>query len=485
MTDVLLQIDGKEAPASEDRTFERASPADGVTVTRYAAATREDVDAAIASADRTFQAWSQTGPSERRGLLLRAADEIEKRGDDFVAAMKDEVGSGELWARFNVMAAANVFREAASMATQIQGETIPSDKPGTMSMTVRQPVGVILSIVPWNGPIVLAARAIAYPLVCGNTVVFRASETSPRVHFLITEAVQAAGFPAGSVNMIINQPEEAPELVEAMIADPRVRRVNFTGSTRVGRIIAASCGKHLKRSLMELGDKSPLIVLADADVDEAVTAAIFGGFLYQGQICMSTERAIVHETIADEFVAKLADRVSQFVTGDQRTQGACALGPVINQGASNRINALLDDAIAKGAMIKAGNRAANTLIPATILDHVTPDMEIYSEESFGPVLQVIRVKDNDEAVKVANDPNYGLSAAVHGTDITATLDVAMRIQTGSVHVNGATVANEPQAPYGGTRNSGWGRFDGRAMIEEFTELKWLTIESPKQQYPFS
>ncbi|MFG1280201.1 aldehyde dehydrogenase [Xanthobacter autotrophicus] len=483
MNELLLRVGGDEGSAADCAVLERKSPADGVVVSRVAAAKRADVEAAIATAHAAYIEWSKTGPSHRRMLLLKAADELEKRADSLVEAMKDEVGSAELWARFNVMAAAELFREAASMATQLQGETIPTDKPGTLSMTLRQPVGVILSIVPWNGPIVLAARAIAYPLVCGNTVIFRASEMSPRVHALVVEAVHAAGFPQDSLKLIVNLPEDAPELIEAMIADPRVRRVNFTGSTRVGRIIGELCGRHLKKSVLELGDKSPLVVLCDADVEAAVNAAIFGAFLYQGQICMSTERLIVHETIADEFVERLAARVMTLKTGDPRAQAACALGPVVSLGAADRLNRLLDDAVSKGAKILAGGRAQQTFMDATVLDHVTRDMAIYREEAFGPILQVIRIKNNDEAVRVANDPDCGLSAALHGRDMTATIDVAMRIETGSIHINGATVAHEAQAPYGGTRNSGWGRFNGRAVIDEFTEIKWLTIEPPKQPYP--
>ncbi|AMM86043.1 acyl-CoA reductase-like NAD-dependent aldehyde dehydrogenase [Rhizobium petrolearium] len=480
---IQLYIDNEPRNATGNVTFERRSPVSGEVVTQGAAANPQDAVAAIESAERAFASWSQTGPGQRRVLLMKAAEEIERRTEEFVLAMKAEVGAGDLWARFNVMLAANVFREAAAMTTQIQGNTIPSDKPGTLSMTVRQPVGVILSIVPWNGPIVLAARAIAYPLMCGNTVVFRASETSPKTHVLVAEAVHAAGFPPGTLNFVINDPKDAPEVVEAMIAHPAVRRVNFTGSTHVGRIIATACGRHLKRSLMELGDKSPMVVLADADIDGAVNATIFGAFLYQGQICMTTERAIVDESVADAFVEKLAARAAQLEAGDPRSQAACALGPIISQGAVDRLNGLLADAVAKGAKIRSGGHADTTLMAPTVLDGVTPEMRIYSEEAFGPILQVIRVCGAEEAVRVANDTEYGLSAAVFGTDMARALDVAMRIQTGAVHINGSTVSNEAQAPYGGTKASGWGRFDSIAVIDEFTELKWITIEQPSQPYP--
>ena len=481
--ETLLFIDNEPQRASEGATFERLSPVNGEIVTIGAAANPQDAVAAIDSAQKCFSAWSQSGPGERRALLLKAADELEKSLDEFVSAMKSEIGAGELWARFNVALAANVFREAAAMTTQIQGSTIPSDKPGTLSLTVRQPVGVVLSIVPWNGPVVLAARAIAYPLMCGNTVVFRASETSPKTHALVAEAVYAAGFPAGALNFVTNDPRDAPEVIEAMIAHPAVRRVNFTGSTHVGRIIAESCGRHLKPSLMELGDKSPIVVLDDADINSAVNATVFGAFLYQGQICMTTERVIVDAKIADRFVERLVEQVAHLTVGDPRSQAECALGPVIGKGAVDRLNMLLDDAVSNGALVSIGGRADNALMAPTVLDHVRPGMRIYSEEAFGPILQVIRVQTADEAVAVANDTEYGLSAAVFGTDITRALGVAMQLQTGSVHVNGSTVANDAQAPYGGTKASGWGKFDSKSVIDEFTELKWVTIEQPSQQYP--
>lgn len=482
--ETLLHIDNQRVQAEGGATFDRIAPTSGEIVTRGAAAGVKDSLAAVEAASRAFATWSKTGPGQRRALLLKAADEIEARMTDFVAAMQAEVGANALWAQFNVMLAANLFREAAGLATQIQGETIPTDKPGTLSMTLRQPVGVILSIVPWNGPVVLAARAIAYPLVCGNTVVFRASETSPRTHELIAEAVTAAGFPAGTLNFITHDLSTAPEAVEALIAAPAVRRVNFTGSTAVGRIIGEKAGKHLKRCLLELGDKSPLVVLDDANVDDAVTAGVFGAFLYQGQICMTTERIIVDEKIADEYVEKFAARAKDLPLGDPTAQAACVLGPVISMKAADRLKSLLDDAVANGARVVAGGAGEGAMMPATVLDGVTAEMRIYSEETFGPIVSIIRAKDTEDAVRIANDTEFGLSAAVFGQNITRALEVAGRIQTGSVHINGSTVQNEAQAPYGGTKASGFGRFDGRAVIDEFTELKWLTIEQSGQGYPF-
>jgi acyl-CoA reductase-like NAD-dependent aldehyde dehydrogenase len=479
-----LTIDNTARAASSGRTFERRGAISDAVVTTAAAATVEDAKAAATSASAAFATWSRTGPTERRRILLKAADILESKLESFKSAMALEIGSPEAWSIFNVMGSAGLFREAASLTTQIQGETIPTDKPGTLSMTLRQPVGVILSIVPWNGPVLLAARALAYPIACGNTVIFKASESSPRTHALIAEALWEAGLPAGVLNFLTNAPQDAADVIDALIAHPAVRRINFTGSTRVGRIIAQQAAEHLKPALLELGGKAPFVVLDDADLDGAVNAAIFGAFLYQGQICMSTERFVVDNKVADAFVAKFAQRAQALSVGDPASGAACVIGPVITKASGARINGLIDDALAKGATLAAGGRADGAVMLATIVDHVAPGMMIYDEETFGPVTTIVRVDGADEAVRVANDTLYGLAAAVFGRDVTRALDVASRIESGSVHINGATVQNEPQAPYGGMKQSGYGRFDGRAVIDQFTEVKWVTIEQASQPYPF-
>lgn len=481
--DVGLFIDNTSREASNGEVFERRNPVDGTVVTRAAAATATDATAAADAAARAFVSWSATGPTERRRILLAAADRLEAKAPEFIEVMAREIGAQELWSGFNVMSAANLFREAAALATHIQGETIPTDKPGTLSMTVRHPVGVVLSIVPWNGPVVLAARAIAYPLVCGNTVVFRASETSPKTHMLVVEALIEAGLPAGVLNMVTNAPADAEAVVDALIDHPAVRRINFTGSTRVGRIIAEKAARRLKRCLLELGGKSPLVVLDDADLDAAVRAAAFGAFLYQGQICMTTGRIVVDEAVADDFVARLARFAADLPCGDPAGGAPCFVGPMVSADSGARINALIDDALAKGAVVATGGKAEGAMMGPTIVDRVTPAMGIYDEETFGPCTTVVRATDTEDAIRVADDTAYGLSAAVFGRDVTRALGVALKISAGSCHVNGSTVQNEAQAPYGGTKDSGYGRFDGRAVIDEFTELKWITIEPAGQPYP--
>lgn len=479
-----LLIDNLWVDAENNAKFERRHPVNDALVTEAASASIADANKAAESAHAAFKTWRQSPPSERRRLLLKTADILESMTPKFIEVMAPEVGAAALWAGFNVHLAANVFREAASLATQIQGETLPTDKPGTLSMTLRQPVGAVLSIVPWNGTVVLAARAIAYPLVCGNTVVFRGSEASPKTHALVAQALVEAGFPAGVLNYLSNSAQSSPEIVDTLISHKAIRRINFTGSTRVGRIVAEKAAKHLKRCLLELGGKSPLVVLDDANVDETVKAAVFGSFLFQGQICMSTERLIVDEKVADEFVAKFAARAKELTSGDPAANPQCVVGPMINPSSGARINDMLQDALAKGAKVVCGGIAAGAVMPATILDHVNSSMRIYDEETFGPITVVVRVKSTQEAIDVANDSAYGLSSGVFGRDVNRALSVAMELEYGSVHVNGSTVQNEAQAPYGGTKNSGYGRFDGRAVIDEFTELKWVTIEPQVQQYPF-
>jgi vanillin dehydrogenase len=482
VTDVALMIQGKDLAASDGVTFERLNPMTGKVAARAAAATLTDAANAVSSAAAAFPAWSALGPSERRKRLLRAAANLEARAPDFVDAMAQETGSTAGWAHFNVHLATGMLQEAAAMTTQIGGEVIPSNRPGLTAMAVRQPVGVVLGIAPWNVPVILGVRAIAMPLACGNTVILKSSEICPRTHRLIGEALRAADLGEGVVNVLSNAPADAPKIVEALIANPAVRRVNFTGSTRVGRVVAEAAARHLKPVLLELGGKAPFIVLDDADLDEAVKAAAFGAFMNQGQICMATERVVVDEAIADAFAAKFAKKAATLVAGDPR-KGNTPLGSLVSQEAAERIDRLIKDAVTKGAQLLAGGHANGTLMDATVLDHVTPAMRIYSEESFGPVAAIVRVKGIEDAIRVANDTEYGLSAAVFGANVQRALEVARRIESGICHINSATVNDEPQMPFGGVKSSGYGRFGGKAAINEFTELRWLTIASFPGHYP--
>ncbi|PQA88743.1 aldehyde dehydrogenase [Hyphococcus luteus] len=462
--------------------FERKNPLTGETASKAIAMKSGDIPAIAERASAAFSVWSALGPNARRAVLMKAADALEAKADDFVQAMMGEIGATEGWARFNLMLAAGMIREAAAITTQIGGEVIPSDKPGCLAMALKEPVGVILGIAPWNAPIILGVRAIAVPLACGNSVILKASESCPRTHELIVEAFEEAGFPEGAVNIVTNAPEDAGEVVGALIDHPAVKRINFTGSTAVGKIIAKRAAEHLKPVLLELGGKAPLIVLEDADLDEAVKAAAFGAFMNQGQICMSTERIIVVDAVADEFARKFTEKAKSLATGDPR-EGKTPLGAVVDKKTVQNVNALIDDAASKGAKILTGGTADSVLMPATVVDGVTADMKIYRDESFGPVVGVIRAKDEADAIRLANDSEYGLSAAVFTRDSARGLKVARQVHSGICHVNGPTVHDEAQMPFGGVGASGYGRFGGRAGVDSFTELRWITVETEPGHYP--
>ena len=484
MSDMSMLINGLKVTAEKGATFERRNPLDGSVATRAPAASPADAVMAVEAAAEAFKTWGETGPGMRRALLLKAADALEAKTPKFIEAVAAETGGTAMWAGFNCFLAAGMIREAAALTTQISGELIPSDIPGSLAMGVRQPAGVVLGIAPWNAPVILGVRAICVPLACGNTVILKGSENCPRTHQLIIESFEDAGFPPGVVNYITNAPADAGAVVEAMVAHPAVRRVNFTGSTKVGKIIAATCAKYLKPVVLELGGKAPMVVLDDADIDDAVNGAAFGCFANSGQICMSTERLIVDNKIADEFVKKFGDKARNLPVGDPRKPEPVVLGSVIGMHTVNFCNDLIDDALAKGAKLVCGGKSTDTLMPATVLDHVTPAMRIYSEETFAPVKCIVRVKNTEEAIACANDNEYGLSAAVFGKDIARAFNVARKIDSGICHVNGPTVHDEAQMPFGGVKGSGIGRFGGKAGVNEFTELRWITIQTTPRHYPF-
>ncbi|MCU0906732.1 MAG: aldehyde dehydrogenase family protein [Rhodobacteraceae bacterium] len=427
------------------------------------------------AAAAAFGDWSATPPAQRSAILTRAADLIETRVADLAALAATEVGAAHDWTAFNVRLAGAILRQAATLPAAMTDQT--QDNGAVRSILRRRPAGVVLGIAPWNAPVTLAARAVAAPLACGNTAVLKASELCPRTHALVADVLHDAGVPRDALGLVTHARHEAEAVVEALIGHPAVRRVNFTGSTRVGHRIAAACARHLKPSVLELSGKAPLIVLDDADLDAAAQAAAFGAFFNQGQICMSTERVIVLDAVADAFVARLTAIASSLRAGRPGTEGA-RLGTLISADAAARVRGLIDDALARGAVLLAGGAVDGAVMQPAVVDHVSPAMRLYHEESFGPVASVIRVTDIDEAVSVANDTDYGLAAAVFGRDEARALAVADRIESGICQINGPTVYDDPDLPFGGLKSSGWGRIGGAASIEAFTELRWIARHDP-------
>nr|MDT0661971.1 aldehyde dehydrogenase family protein [Micromonospora sp. DSM 115978] len=478
-------IGGSWRPAVNGAHFERTNPYSGEVVTRAAAGGRDDARAAVEAAAAAFDTWARTDPADRARLLETAAGLLDERAPAIAAAMTEECGETVGWGMFNCGLASGMLRAAAGLsglATR-DGESIPSDVPGLDARAVRRPAGVVTAMAPWNAPVILATRAVAAPLAFGNTVVLKSSEKCPRVHAAVAGVLHDAGLPAGVINLVVHSTEGAPDVVDELIAHPAVRRVNFTGSTRVGRIIAAKCAEHLKPSVLELGGKAPMIVLNDADLDRAAAAASFGAFMNSGQICMSTERVIAEAAIAGPLSDRLAERAARLVAGDPRDEGTM-IGPLIDEASRKHVLGLIEDARAKGARVLTGGEdlGGNVITPAVVAG-VTPQMRLYGEESFGPVVAVVEAVDTDDAVRIANDSEYGLAAAVFTGDDKRGLAVAERVDSGICHVNGSTVHDEPPMPFGGVKASGWGRFGGPAALAEFTDLRWITIQSGERHYP--
>ncbi|MFD8047454.1 aldehyde dehydrogenase family protein [Streptomyces chartreusis] len=475
-----LIIDGREVAASSGRTTSDINPWTGAVCAEVAAGTPDDVRRAVDAADAAFEAWAATKPAERRRILLRAAQLMSERVDEVVRLMAEEVGGVAPWAGFNARLAADILLEAAAEVTRPTGQTLATNAEGVHSAQVRVPKGVIAAISPWNAPVILGVRAVAMPIAMGNTVVMKPSEDAPiACGLLISDVLHEAGLPAGVLNVVTNDRVDAAEVVSALIADPRVRMVNFTGSTEVGRAIGVQAARHLKPAVLELGGKNALLVLQDADVDYAVDAAVFGSFMNAGQICMCVDRVIVHRTLADEFTAKFAARVRALPCGDPGDAGT-AVGPVVSADAARRVAALVADAVAKGAEPVAGTgeiEGRGTLIRPVVLTGVTREMKVYYDEIFGPATVVHVVDSTDEAVALANDTPYGLTAGVITEDLAAGLAVAGRLRTGIVHVNDQSIADEPQAPFGGVKSSGYGRFGGQAGAEAFTDTRWVTVQA--------
>jgi len=482
--DYQMYINGNWVDAANGKTYEDFNPFTEEVFARVPAGDKEDTKRAIEAAVAAFPIWSRTSPTERRGLFLEAASILEKKQKEILEILRDETGATFPFAMFQIGFVPGLLREAAAQTNRINGEVIPADLPGAFFMAIRQPAGVVAGIAPWNAPLILSLRSIALPMAYGNTVVLKPStESAVSGGVVYAEVFHEVGFPSGVFNLITNGPGGSDEVGEEIVAHPKVRRISFTGSTEVGRKLAEKAGKHLKKISLELGGKNPLIILKDADIDYAVNSAIFGRFLHQGQICMSTGKIIVEKPVFEEFINKFVKKVQTLKTGDP-AQPDVVIGPLINRYQLETVNNHVDDAVKRGAKLLYGGKSEGLCYYPTVLKDVTPDMSVYKEETFGPVAVVMEADDSEEAVRIANDTNYGLSAGVITQDFMKGLDIAERIESGMVHINDQTVHDEPQVPFGGCKDSGFGRHGGSAALDEFTELRWITMQRVPRQYPF-
>jgi acyl-CoA reductase-like NAD-dependent aldehyde dehydrogenase len=470
--------------ATAQGTFEDLDPYTGEVVAEVPAGGADEAREAVERAAAAFPGWAESLPAQRQAIFLEAAAVLEGRRDEVVDLLARETGCTFGFALFQIGFVPGLLRQAAALAYAPVGTVIPSDHPGTLALGLRRPAGVVAAIAPWNAALILSARSIAAPLALGNAVVLKPSEWSPIVGGTIwSEIFVEAGLPEGVLGVVTHAPGAAGPIGDVFTSHPAVRRINFTGSTRTGRLLAEAAGRNLKRVVLELGGYNPLLVLADADLQYAVDATAFGAFLHQGQICMSARKVIVERSIADEFTSRLAAKTAGLKAGSP-AEPDTIVGPLITADALATVKRRVDDAVARGARVLAGGEAVGPCFQATVLADVPDDSELAREETFGPVLAVEVVGSADEAVERANATSYGLSAGIITSDPDRGFALAQRLESGIVHVNDQPVADEPQMPFGGVKDSGWGRFGGQAVIDEFTELRWITVQSGTHPFPF-
>ncbi|QRW24909.1 aldehyde dehydrogenase family protein [Rhizoctonia solani] len=448
-------INGK--PYVTSKTYSRNDPHTGKHLFDVTAVTEDDAP------------WKATSPIERRKIFQNAARIIETRKDDIVKLATYETTHSVAWTHVDMTLAIAALEELASAITQLTAEVV-RPAPGQEGYIFREPFGVVLGIAPWNAALTLGFRSVSNAIIGGNTAILKSSEHSPRIHNAVAQIFAEAGLPAGVLNVVHVDPRDAPKVVESMVAHPAIRKVNFTGSTPVGAKIAEMCGRHLKPSVMELGGAAPFIVLEDADIEHAVNNAIHASFTHSGQICMSANVLLLHDSIADEFLNTMKGRV---LKAGQSPESAYR--GLFTAQSADRVRSLINDAVAQGASLVTGSTGSGNIIQPTILDNTPESARIVTDEIFGPAVCVIRFRDEEDAVRIANDREFGLSAAVFSTDLGRAFAIARRIESGGVHINDSTIHDYPTLPHGGWKKSGWGRFNGLEGIKEFTQLKVITV----------
>ena len=473
-------ISGKTLDIPTSLLTDVVNPANQRPFAKVFMAQEQHMRAAIDAAHSAKAAWADTLAAERERLLMRAADELEAARGEMVDLLIDEAGSTFGKAQFEVSFAGNLVRSIAGEARRIHGDVFPSDVPGLISMAIRRPLGVVAGISPFNFPVVLSLKKVAFALACGNTFILKPSEETSLVGLKLAEIFERAGFPAGVLNVV---PGDGRTMAQVLYDDPRVKLISFTGSTAVGRTIATECAKRGKRVVLEMGGKSPLIVLQDADLDYAVDTACFGIFIHQGQICMAGSRIIVEAPIYEEFLKRFAAKAATLKVGDPRDPHT-VIGPLIRSSQCPMIDKKIKDAVAAGARLLTGGKYEGNFYHPTVVADVTPEMAAFRDELFGPVAAVTKANDADHALALANNSAYGLSSAVLTNNLQLAMRFALELEAGMVHLNGPTIHDEGTVPFGGVKDSGSGREGGRWSTDEMTEVKWVTIQMGKRPYPF-
>jgi len=473
-------INGRSIALEEKDEATVVNPANGKPVAKVFMCSAKEMTQAIDAAYAARESWGNTSPAEREIILIRAAEILEAKRGEIVDVLIDEAGSTFGKAQFEVSFTVNMIRASSGEARRIFGHVIPSDVPGLLSFAIRRPLGVIGGISPFNFPLILSTKKICMALAAGNTFVLKPSEETSLLGMKIAEVFKDAGLPDGVLNVV---PGDGPTLGETLVRDPRVKLISFTGSTAVGRQLAVQCATHAKKITLEMGGKSPLIVLKDADVDYAVNTAVFGLFIHQGQICMAGSRIIVEAPIHDAFLDKFVAKVKTLQVGDPRDPHT-VIGPLIRSTQCGFIDKRIKSSVALGARVVTGGGYKGNYFEPTVIAGVVPGMEVFTDELFGPVASVIKADDSDHAMKLANNTRYGLSSAVLTNDLQLAMKFALGLEAGMVHINSSTIHDEAHIPFGGVKDSGVSREGGQWSMEEMTELKWVTIQQGQRHYPF-
>ncbi|MDQ0600007.1 aldehyde dehydrogenase (NAD+) [Streptomyces canus] len=481
-TDLAQQyIDGEWRPGTGSWDIIDFNPYDGEKLASITIATVDEVDEAYQAAARAQKQWADTNPYARRGVFEKALGLIEEREQEITDVIIAELGGTRVKAGFELHLAKEFLREAIHLSLRPEGRIIPSPIDGKENRVYRVPVGVVGVISPFNFPFLLSIKSVAPALALGNGVVLKPHQNTPITGgTLVAKIFEDAGLPKGLLNVVVT---DIAEIGDAFIEHPVPKVISFTGSDKVGRHVATVTASHFKRSVLELGGNSAIVVLDDADIDYAVDAAVFSRYVHQGQVCMAANRVLVDRSIADEFTEKFVAKVKSLKVGDPRDPET-VIGPVINSSQADALASTVEQAIAEGATALVRGETTDNLVSPSVLTGIPAGSALLHQEVFGPVAFLIPVDGEEEAVRVVNDTPYGLSGAVHTASIERGVNFAKRIDTGMFHVNDGTVHDEPIVPFGGEKSSGVGRLNGETMLDAFTTLKWISVQHGRSRFPF-
>ncbi len=480
MKEYQLYIGGEWVSTSSGEIVEDINPADESVFARVHTAGPDEVEAALAAAYAAREKWAETPAAEKEKILLRAADYFEEHLKEYTNCLIEESGSVYIKAVGEIAGASHVLRAAAGECRRVNGGVLQPELSGQFSTFVRQPLGVVGGIAPFNNPIMLALNKLAYALASGNTFILKPASDTPVSGLLIAQSLEAAGLPKGVLSVI---PGPGSVVGTALVEDDRVKMIAFTGSTAVGRDIAVKAAAKFKRYTLELGGKNPLILLKDFDVKKAAHIAAYGAYFHQGQICMCTSRLIVERDSYEAFCTEMTARAQSLAVGDPHSPDTI-IGPLIRKQHCDVLDRQIEDALSKGARLLTGGTHQGAFYQPTLLADVTPEMDVFYEESFGPMTSIVCARDEKEALSLCNDNNYGLSSALLTNDLSKAMSLAPKMEAGMVHVNDSSAMGSQLAPFGGIKNSGVGREGVGFSVDEFTEKKWITFQYKERRYAF-